>query len=286
MPLKNISALVTAELDGFTRFSTFRKTATQTTGAGIWYDLSMLPGNPSPNFYIGAANSFTLLKQSTDGGIAHCVNPETKQEYLRTLCLMSASSVMSPLPIWLLDYLGFYPFLDQSVTDVQLLDNTVKLSRYTDGKTVQILPVVTNGQTGGQRFIVIYTNDKGQTGRVTPEHIMNSQSSFGTIITSGGAVQNSTAPFMALQAGDTGVRAIEGVQFLGTGDIGLLCLVLVKPLARHLVRDFQAPYEVDYFQEKSDAPEIKSDAYLNLLCMPNGNISGAILHGYIKTIIA
>jgi hypothetical protein len=51
MALRNISDLVAAEDEGRTFFSAWRKTPTQTTGAGIWFDLSMSPGNPVPNYY-------------------------------------------------------------------------------------------------------------------------------------------------------------------------------------------------------------------------------------------
>lgn len=46
---------------------------------------------------------------------------------------------------------------------------------------------------------------------------------------------------MALQDGDNGVRFIESATFGGTGDIGLVALVLVKPLASLSLRGIDAP---------------------------------------------
>lgn len=66
----------------------------------------------------------------------------------------------------LLDYLGFYPFIDESVTDKQFTDNTVTLPRYADGDGVQIMPVVVAGQTGGGCSSA-YTNEHGESGRIT-----------------------------------------------------------------------------------------------------------------------
>ena len=52
-------------------YRTWRKQPTQATGAGFWFDLSMSPGNPVPNYYIGSPGVFTPLRQSIDGGIPH-----------------------------------------------------------------------------------------------------------------------------------------------------------------------------------------------------------------------
>lgn len=284
MALNNVKQFNQADDNGFTRFGTWRKSPTQTTGAGIWFDLSTMPGNPIPNYYVGPANTFTPLKQSTDVGMPHCVDPADKIEQLRTLCIMSANGI-APLPVWLLDYVGFYPLLDESVLDPQPLTTSQALPRHTDGKGVQMMGVVSNGQAGGKSFVVTYTNSEGVTGRVTRPHIMNAQSVIGTVIHSGGAQLNSVGPFMTLQDGDSGVRLIESIQFLDSGDYGLMTLVLVKPIATHQIRDFQAPYEVDYFQNAGKAPIIAKDAYLNLICMPPGNLAGSAIHGYIKTIL-
>lgn len=65
---RNLRELTDAQDAGAYLYASWRKQATQTTGAGIWFDLSMSPGNPAPNYYIGAPNVFVPLKQSTDGG--------------------------------------------------------------------------------------------------------------------------------------------------------------------------------------------------------------------------
>lgn len=47
---------------------------------------------------------------------------------------MSSSATGLPLPLLLCDFLLYYPSVDDSVTDPQILDNTITLPRYTDGK--------------------------------------------------------------------------------------------------------------------------------------------------------
>ena len=278
----NLKQLVDAETSGFGRLSSWRKAPTQTTGAGVWFDLSMSPGNPVPNYYIGTPGIFVPLAQSTDGGLYHGGNVAPKKKILRQVTGLTPTAAATPLPMVLCDYIGHYPFLDESVTDEQFLDNTLSPTRWLDDKSVQIMAVVVAGQTGGQNFTVKYTNQDGVSGRVTPPHQMTTQGVNGTILSSAGAVVNSRGPFMALQDGDTGVRFIESVTFGGTGDIGLVALVLVKPLASFSLRGIDAPTEVDYIEDAPQTPIIPDDAYLNFICLPSGTLSGAQIHGLLE----
>ena len=132
---RNARDMADAQDAGQYTYASFRKVPTQTTGAGVWFDLSMSPGNPAPNYFIGSPNVFVPMAQSTDGGLRHGGNVGTKK-HLRKL--MALSTVTTPISGRLLDYLGFYGFVDESVTDEQFMDNTVGLTRYADGKGVQL----------------------------------------------------------------------------------------------------------------------------------------------------
>lgn len=279
----NLRDLVDAENSGNGRFASWRKSPTQTTSAGIWFDLSMSPGNPVPNYYIGVPGVFTPLKRSTDAGLDHGGTVSPKRKMLRQFTALTLTAAATPLPMILCDYLGHYPFLDESVTDEQFLDNTASLTRWTDGAGVQLMAVVVAGQTGGQTFSVKYTNSAGVSGRVTPNHLMTTQAVNGTILSSAGAAVNSRGPFMCLQAGDTGVRSVQSITFNGIGDIGLMALVLVKPLASFSIRGIDAPCEADYLEDSPQMPIIADDAYINTICLPSGNLAGAAIHGLIET---
>ncbi len=283
MGFANVRALVDAETSGQGRFATWRKAPTQTTGAGIWFDLSRSPGNPVPNYYIGTPGAFVPLKRSTDGGLDHGGSVAPAQKMLRQFTALTLTAAATPLPVILCDYLGHYPFLDESVTDEQPLDNTQAPTRWLADKAVQMIPVVVAGQTGGQTFSVKYTNQDGIADRITPPHLMATQAVNGTILSSAGAAANSVGPFMCLQAGDTGVRYVQSVTFNGTGDIGLMSLVLVKPIASFSLRGIDAPTETDYLEDAPQMPIIPDDAYLNMICLPSGTLSGAVLHGMIET---
>lgn len=263
-------------------YSSFRKMPTQTTGAGIWFDLSMSPGNPAPNYFIGSPNVFVPLAQSTDGGLRHGGNVGTKK-HLRKL--MALSTVTTPISGRLLDYLGFYGFVDESVMDEQFMDNTVGLTRYANGKGVMLMPVVVAGHTGGQPFTVKYVNQDGVSDRITQTAVMGTQVTNGTILHSqqAGTAYVNNGPFLTLQAGDTGVRSVQSVTIGGVGDVGLFALVLVKPLATFSLFGNDSATEVDYLVDTPTIPEIQNDAYLNLIVMPNGQIAGSTLLGTIET---
>lgn len=279
----NIKELVDAELNGKVRFATFRKVPNQATAGLGWFDLSMSPGNPVPQYYAATPLSAVQLKRSTDGGLDHGAANNLGTKYLRKLTVMSINNGPLPMPFLLCDYLLFYPFIDEGTTDVQVMSNGVALPRYTDGAGVQIMAVSVAARTGGQSFSVNYTNQDGVAGRVTPNVTQNTFSVTGTIVTSAPATNGGSMAFIPLQAGDTGVRSIESVTMNGT-DVGLFCLVLVKPLAEINLRGNDAPAEVDFLLDFGQCPEIKDDAYLNFLCLPRATLVGNTLNGIIKTI--
>ena len=272
-----------AELNGQTFLSSWRKVPTQTTALGIWFDLSSSPGNPNPNFYIGPQNEFTPLSRSENGGIQHGPDVYPKTKYLMTLTALCATATPLPTNFILCDYLGFYPFIDESIIEEQFLDNTIPVPRSGDGTGVMIMPVVVAAQIGGGTFYVKYINSDGIE-RITPEHVITTQNVNGTIISSGGAVNNSRAPFMALQEGDKGVRSVVSITFTGAGDIGLIALVLVKPIHRFSLIERTAPAECQFFTDLGALPKIEDDAYLNLISLPRGTLAASQFLGYIKTL--
>jgi hypothetical protein len=94
----------------------------------------------------------------------------------------------------------------------------------------------------------------------------------------------SAMPFLGLQDGDTGVRSIESVTFVTGTDVGLLSFVLVKPLMTGVILEQTAPSEKVCQPHDGGMPQIYDDAFLGLLCCPNGSLSGVAFHGEIETI--
>ncbi len=284
MGFANVATLAAAELDGKSTYATWRKSPSQVTTAGVWFDLSMSPGNPVPQYYAAAPLAAKVLAQSTDGGLFHggAVAPATK--HLKRFTVLTLTSTALPMPMLLCDYLLYYPFIDEGTTDPQALDNTSTLTRYTSGEGVEIMAISVAGRTGGQTFQVTYTNQAGTPGRVTQVVVQNTAAANGNIVTSQQAADAARGPFIPLQAGDTGVRSIQSVAMVSGVDVGLFALVLVKPLAQAQIRGIDAPVEVNYFTDFGQLPVIADDAYLNLLACPQGTLAATAIHGDITTV--
>ena len=278
----NVAALVDAELAGQAKYTFYRKAPAVVTVAGAWFDYSMAPGNPAPQYYAAAPLVAQTLSRSADGGIQHGGNVAPSTKYLRKVTAMAVTAAGVPQRLYLLDYLMFYPFVDMGTADEQPMDNTQTLTRYTGGAGVRIMAVlVAPHGLVGDTFFVTYTNQDGTAGRVTPLHTMTTAASVnGTILTTQTAGAGRIGPFMALQGNDTGVRSIESVQCTAGTDVGLFTLVLVKPLAELTVREITAPAEVDFFLDAGcKCPAIADDAYLNFITCPNGSLTGIPLNG-------
>ena len=281
MGFANVAELVDADLAGHGVYTGFRKVPAVVTGAGTWYDYSMAPGNPAPQYY-AAAPLVAQTMSRADGGIPHGGNVAPATKYLRKITAMVVAAAGVPQRLMLCDYLLFYPFVDMGTTDPQPMTNTQTLTRYTDGAGVQIMAIlVAPHSLVGDTFTVTYTNSAGDTGRVTPAHTMSTAVSVnGTILTTQQTGAGRFGPFLTLQAGDTGVRSIESVQCAAGTDVGLFTLVLVKPLAELTVRGIDAPTEKDFYLDAgAKLPAVVDGAYLNFITCPNGSLSAVPLFG-------
>lgn len=278
----NVAALANAELAGQSKFVSFRKVPAVVTGAGTWYDYSMAPGNPSPQYYAAAPLTAQTMSRSNDGGIQHGNNVTPGKKYLRQLQMTVVAAAGVPQRVYALDYLMFYPFVDMGTFDSQPMVNTQVLTRYTTGTGVNIMPVlVAPHSLVGDSFFVTYTNSAGVSGRVTPLHVMSTAISVnGTILTTQQSGGDRFGPFMTLQSGDSGVRSIEAVRCTAGTDVGLFTLVLVVPLAEMTIRGIDAPNEKDFWLNGVKLPIIEDDAYLNIICCPNGSLSAVQVLGY------
>lgn len=282
--IRNIEQLVQAEEDGKELRYTWRKTPSQVTTAGLWFDLSMSPGRPVPKYWFDAPPGIAKqVSYSADGGLEHGGGVAPSEKYLRLTTGIATAATALPLTMILCDYLLYYPSIDDSNLDEQILDNSVGLSRYTDGEGVMAIAVSVAGRTGGSSFYFTYTNQDGVSGRVSQTVTENSAAALGTIVTAATATNGGVGPFIGLQGGDSGIRSIDSV-FMLSADVGLFTLILVKPLGTSAIREITAPVEKDYFLEAGVIPRIYDDAYLSFLCLPLGTLAATALMGDIKTI--
>jgi hypothetical protein len=291
---KGIGEVIQAELDGKSRTYTWRKTPSQTTLTGIWYDLSMSPGMPTPKYWFDATPlTAKVITQSNDGGFYHGANVSPSIKYLRTIITQAHSTSTTnatPLNAILCDYLMYYPSIDDGTTDEQIMDNTNIIPRYLTGEGVMMIAITTGARTGGQSFTVKYTNSQGVTGRISQTVIQNTASYIGSVTNSNTAITNGQW-MIPLQDKDTGVRAVESVTMNGI-DVGLFSIILVRPLCQICFRECQisnagtinTPNEKDFLIPTGEMPRIYDDAFLNFLVLPQASLATTILTGSIKVI--
>jgi hypothetical protein len=182
-----------------------------------------------------------------------------------------------------MDYLLYYPSVEDGVLEPQVMTNTLSLPRYTTGAGVQMMAVTISSRTGGQQFTVSYTNQDGVAGRTSQTVTQNSAAAPGTVVTSATATAGAAGPFIGLQDGDTGVRSVQSVTMLGA-DTGFFSIVLVRPIAYSVVRSTDAVYEKDLLIMANELPEIQDDAFLSAVVLPQGSLSGVSIRGGLTTI--
>lgn len=236
----------------------------------------MASGNPVANFY--ASTPLEAAALDPYRGIWHGPD-QPGQKVLADLGLMTPTAGLVG-QYMLLDYLLYYPFIDGDDADVQVMDNTLALSRYADGEGVMVMAVVVAPTAGSGVFTFDYVNQDG-IARTSPTQACNTTAAnIATIGTSQQAVTNAPAgPFLKLAAEDTGVRSITSIQF-SVPNGGLFSLVLVKPLTDSVIREINTMKEVDSLRERFTLPVIEDGAYLNLIVNCAATVAAGSLVGY------
>lgn len=279
--LKNLKDYINAAENGQYNWSSFRKVPSQATTAGTWADLSMASGNPSPNFYSGTELQATTLDGTK--GIWHGGDVSPAQKVLHEVLLQTTTAAAVPSTFTLCDYLLFYPQIDMDSVDLQTMDNTITLPRYTNGDGVRMFLVAQYPYIGGVYFTVTYTNSDGVTGRSTGLVRANTVGSISSFVHSATNTANSFGAFLPLQSGDRGVRAVESIQFSAPCG-GLGAIVLVYPLTTEYLREITAPAEFSLYKDALEMNQVYDGAYLNFICLPNGSLAGAPIFGTLKTL--
>jgi hypothetical protein len=271
--------------------SSFRKVpAIASTATGV-VDFSMSPGNPKANFYTGDALTATLLNSSY--GIWHGGNVYPATKILRKVDFMTPPSTITPIELYALDYIMFYPLIDMDSTDEQTLVNygpvatstedpsAAQLTRYIDGAGVRAFLVATNPYVGGAQFTMTYINQDGVTKTTRPQ-TTNTHTYIGTIIHSG-ATADLSGTFINTPDGD-GIRKVLSITFMSPNG-GLAALVLCKVLSVFTTSNISpSKQEWDCLLMKSELPVIKDGAYLNFIGQVNGSAAAVMLSGTIETI--
>lgn len=282
----SIRAYVAAEASGRTRRASLRKVPSNASTAGWWVDLSMAPGNPQPNYYVGSPNVATRLNYAgngdglRDGGIFHGDEVSPASLHITEWMLETPTAGLVG-PYQLLDYLLFYPFTDLDATDTQVMDNTVTLPRYETGDGVCAMLVATAPTAGGGSFTFDYVNQDGAAKTAPTQSYSTAVANIQSIPTSEPATAAGGQPFLRLAGGDTGVRSITSWTNISSGG-GLGAIVLMKPLANTAIYEINTPSELSYITQHPAPPRVFDGAYLGMIMQCAATVAAGLLAGRIS----
>lgn len=285
---KNFRALGTAMDAGKQWMSSFRKVPAATaTITGQWYDYSYASGNPIPNYY--AASPLTSAILEYDKGIIVPRMENGSKQYLHRLTVMSNGAAAGTQPLYLLDYLLYYPFVDMDAAgEEQAMTNSQALTRYTDGVGVQMMVVAQSPTVGGGRFTINYrgSDDVDYT---TESMFCAAAQPSGALVSAVGATSG-LLPFVPLNAGVKGVKRVNWVNF-SVANGGLCAVVLVKPLETTIalestsVAGVGSAVEKEALRLRGGIVEIKDGAFLSLIGRGvAGSLASCPLVGTIETV--
>lgn len=251
------------------------KTTTPTPGtAGYFVDLNQTSGIPKYNAFAGSSLTFTPLIGAGNAGVYTGVHETGKTKRMIRWQVVNTNTTANTIPpdhIMLSDYLGFYPLIDCDDVDPQVMDNTETLPRYETGEGVRIALIVTAPMASTASVTITYTNQDGVTGKTSTANVI-AGANIGVCATSAGSNGNASTvtPFFPLADDDSGVRAIEQIQFAASAG-GFICAALVKPLSTIMTYESGVTVEKEYL---TAPPEIKQGAYLNFMIKRVGNAAG------------
>lgn len=271
--------------EGRTLYRSWSKAPTQTTASGIWFDLSMSPGNPPAQYYGGSPLVGALLKRSTDGGIDHGEDKAGYTKHLHTLTVQTVTATAAPLTLQLMDYLAFWSGIgmDAGVQTFTTSQTVLDGLRYGAADGAQMMLVEQFPYAGGATIQVTYKNQNNET-KTTPVVTLNTQVTTGTVASSAPTTAGAGGLFLPLASGDSGVAYPESIEIFGAGDVGVLSLVMVKPLCVFNIFETTAPAVWDFLLHQKQLPRIRDDAYLNLAALPVGTLAASSILGDLTTI--
>jgi hypothetical protein len=262
----NVSRYVQAMKDGHAVQGHYRKMTLTKHLATWWADLSVCTGEPWANVYRGTALKAYAFDRWT--GIYHGPRQAPAETWLTHAQIGSTDSgVVMPGLYLLADYLLYYPGIDLDSLELQTLDNTTTIGRFTTGDGVLVIGVYvsnTGVMPAGGTFQFTYVNQAGATVTSPVQTTYPWQCTMGYLATGYVSYPGQLGPFCRLNGSDTGVRRIVSFQNL-TVTGGTMALVLVRPLLYLPLREAYAHTEIEMVSSKPGPVPIHDEAHLEML---------------------
>jgi hypothetical protein len=249
----------------------------------VWHDWSFASGQPAYDARIGNALAFKPMIAVGNDAIYFPPAPGMDRRLLEIEVGVNPGGVgQLNVEFHAYDIVGVYPLIDGDSTDVQPMDNTLGLPRYSDGAGV--FPVLVNHvapSLAAADMVVGYTNSAGVDGVVTwnapalgVNRICYTTSAGGTA----GPI------YCALASADRGARTINSVQFV-TPPGGLWAIYMCRPLGNFASRNWagtaqQVIAEKSFMTQNAlNLPVVKDGAWLGMFFMTRGSNRTATIYG-------
>lgn len=262
---------------------------TTAAAAGEWHSLVRGSGNPTADTLLntGTTYSTTPIFGTTSGipGVYTGGDVGSDTKHIVNASAFSAAATTMPAVIMAIDVLGWIR-CDRIAVTATMSVGTASLPRYTIGSGVQAFIVNTNAVPMGAATPTIqlqYVNSDGVAGRVTPAvlPVCKTAAANGLILYSGTGA-GKYGPFMPLQAGDSGIKYITGIQQSVSYVSGEYAIVLCKPLFTLPMTTIGVAAERDFMNQVPSLPRVYDGANIQFLLYSGANTpTNSAFYGHI-----
>lgn len=236
--------------------------------AGEWHCLVNGLGNPTAGsiYNAGTNLAFQSVSETTSGagGMYHGGDKSPDTKHIVNMSGFSAAVTSCPAVLMLVDLLGFYRVTSVTTTGAQATNNTVTLPRYTSGAGVMAFAWNTTTTAMGAatpNLTLGYTNSDGTAGRTSVSGTCKTAAANGLVLYSGTGAGKYN-PFLPLQSGDKGIRAITSINLSVSYVSGEFSVGLCKPIVSIPLTTIGIATERDMVNQMPSLPKIEDGACL------------------------
>lgn len=297
---KNIREYVDACEGGKNWITGFRKGVTSSSPPAQQIDISSGSGTYPPNYFASAPLTASLMQENKGIFVPNTGTRKYIKDFTVMNTPLSATTTANDgLHATLADYVMYYPFIDLTVADLQELDNSVTLPRYTDGRGLRMMMIMqsSSGNYSAVDLTINYVNQDGNDATVTGGLQYSAFSPYAIVAPTVPGQNAYGRYFIPFARGDSGVRRINSVK-LSADWGGLAVFVIVKPLMSASVWNtqgarrttagnldsFGSPSQWQNLIHSVSGSWIEDGAYLTPICQMPNNSGGGALVGTVETV--
>jgi hypothetical protein len=270
--------------------SLFSKTlyTSATSVAGRWHECLSQLGTGGQMALTGSAGVGVVKTGADAGAIPIGINVSPATKHFINVALSSGSTTIAPAWVMLTDIIHIYPSCVLVGTPTTFSNHPTWTAsgdtRMTNAEGVQCSLVVTTATTAAGTILPNY-KDTGGSDQAAPRAICApiAATPIGALYGDTGTAATIGAPFMALAAGDTGVKQLNSYTIPVAGTTGVGCFILHRPIAFMPIVLANLVGERDFASGVPLFPRIYDDACLGMFVQVGGAYAaGGVITGAIN----